>query len=381
MSQNSWSLIDAQSGQSVDQLILSSSQLGLNNCRVERRTLRGGLREGVELLEIDNGRLRFALLPQRGMGVWKAWHGATEIGWQSPVAGPVHPRFVPLTEPSGLGWLDGFDELLVRCGLYSNGAPEFDDRGQLKFPLHGLIANRPAHQLEVSVDPENGEISVVGSVDETRFHFQKLRLKSTITTRIGEPGFRIVDQVTNLSGNPGEMELLYHINFGPPLLSAGGRLVAPAKNVTPRTPHAARDAQTWDLYAEPQVAAEEQVYFLELLGDSQSQTRVLLKNFDSSLGVSLAFDLRQLPAFTLWKNAATLQDGYVTGLEPGVNFPNPRSIEKAAGRVIALAAGETRRFELALEFHADRAAVARSEQQIASILGSQQTVIHSAPGG
>ena len=39
--------------------------------------------------------------------------------------------WVPLTEPSGLGWLSGFDELMVRCGLESNGAPDFDDSGQM----------------------------------------------------------------------------------------------------------------------------------------------------------------------------------------------------------------------------------------------------------
>ena len=36
-------------------------------------------------------------------------------------------------EPSGLGWLDGFDELLVRCGLESNGAPEFDADGRVVY--------------------------------------------------------------------------------------------------------------------------------------------------------------------------------------------------------------------------------------------------------
>ena len=62
--------------------------------------------------------------------------------------GPVHPKFVPLAEPSGVGWLDGFDELLCRCGLVSNGAPEFDERGQLRYGLHGRIANLPARKVE-----------------------------------------------------------------------------------------------------------------------------------------------------------------------------------------------------------------------------------------
>ena len=70
------------------------------------------------------------MLPDRGLGIWKIMAGGVELGWQSPVHGPVHPRFVPLAEPSGLGWLDGFDELVARCGLVSNGAPDFDAAGQ-----------------------------------------------------------------------------------------------------------------------------------------------------------------------------------------------------------------------------------------------------------
>ena len=107
------------------------------------------------------------------------------IGWKSPVRGPVHPSLVDLGEPSGLGWLDGFDELFVRCGLESNGAPEFDEKtGRLKYPLHGRIGNKPAHHVEVSVDGDSGEIKVTGVVEESRFHFLKLRMTATITTKV-----------------------------------------------------------------------------------------------------------------------------------------------------------------------------------------------------
>ena len=50
--------------------------------KVRRTTMRGGVREGVDLVEIDNGKFRFAVVPTRGMGLWKAWLGDTEIGWQ-----------------------------------------------------------------------------------------------------------------------------------------------------------------------------------------------------------------------------------------------------------------------------------------------------------
>src|SRR5262249_40504582 len=152
--------------------------------------------------EIDNGKLRFIVVPTRGMGLWKAWLGDLEIGWNSPVHGPVHPQYVPLTEPSGLGWLEGFDELMCRCGLESNGAPDLGAGGVYKYPLHGRIANRPANYVEVSTDEDAGEVSVTGVVDEVRFLFQKLRLKSTYTTKVGQNGLRIIDEVTNLSGDP-----------------------------------------------------------------------------------------------------------------------------------------------------------------------------------
>ena len=149
---------------------------------LRQRRLRGGLSDGVDEILIDNGEFTFLVVPTRGMGVWKARHGDMSLGWQSPVRGPVHPAYVPLAEPSGLGFLDGFDELICRCGLESNGAPDFDpETGRLKYPLHGRIANRPAHRVDVTVDPETGEIQVIGVVEEMRFHFTKLRMISTIS--------------------------------------------------------------------------------------------------------------------------------------------------------------------------------------------------------
>ena len=145
-----------------------------------KRVHSGGLSEGVTSVEINNGKLTLVVLPTRGMGIQRVVpSGDSElktIGWQSPVRGPVHPAFVDLGEPSGLGWLDGFDEFFVRCGLESNGAPDFDPKtGRLLYPLHGRIANRPAHDVELTVDSDKQEISLRGVVEETRFHFLKLR--------------------------------------------------------------------------------------------------------------------------------------------------------------------------------------------------------------
>src|SRR5207237_6502708 len=38
---------------------------------VTKETLRGGLRDGVDLIGVSNGPLTFWVLPTRGMGIWK----------------------------------------------------------------------------------------------------------------------------------------------------------------------------------------------------------------------------------------------------------------------------------------------------------------------
>src|SRR5437764_583250 len=184
------------------------------------------------------------------------------------IRGPVNPAFVDLGEPSGVGWLDGFDEFFVRCGLESNGAPDFDPKtGRLIYPLHGRIANRPAHEVDLTIDTDRQEMMLRGVVEETRFHFLKLRMTSTISTKFGSGSFTVHDEIENFSSMPATMQMLYHINFGLPLLDAGSRVVAPVKTLVPRTPHAASGIKTWDSYAAPQPGFDEMVYFFELNAD------------------------------------------------------------------------------------------------------------------
>ncbi len=358
------------------------ARLSLAGCSVSKHTLRGGLSDGVESIRVNNGRLAFDLLPTRGMGLWKAWLGDFEIGWQSPVRGPVHPRFVPLTEPSGLGWLDGFDELMVRCGLESNGAPDFDETGRLQYPLHGRIANRPAHRVEVVVDGDVGQIAVTGEVDETRFHFTKLRLVSTVSTREGEAALTIRDEIINLSGSPAEFQILYHINFGQPLLDPGARFVAPVRRIIPRDARAAEGILAWDRYSDEIAGYREQVYYMKLHTDPEGNTRTMLRDSRGTRGASILFNALQLPCYTLWKNTTTSPDGYVTGLEPGTNFPNPRTFEGRKGRVVRLEPGARTQFEISMQMHWNAAEVGNSEDAIRALRAAREAEVadHPQPG-
>ena len=379
MAAKTWVVIDAAKNIVESSLNLGTADLpgAPAGSRVQFLAHRSGLSQGVEELRIHNGRCEFSILPTRGMGLWKAWLGDLEIGWQSPVRGPVHPKYVNLQDDSGLGWLDGFDEWICRCGLASNGAPDFDEKDRLTYPLHGLIANRPAQQVDVTVDGD--QIRIRGVVHESRFHFHKFRMTTTITTRFNQPGLEIRDEVTNLSSKADEIQMLYHCNFGAPLLDAGSEVVVPASLVVPRNAWAAEGIGHWSTFAAPTVGMEERVYFMEMHANSSHQTQALLKNGAGNRGASMHWDVRQLPYFSLWKNETALQDGYVTGLEPGTNFPNPRSFEGKQGRVVKLAGGASHTMQVGFTLHDTAAAVAKAEQEIETIRAGRPARVEPQP--
>ncbi|NDC53049.1 MAG: DUF4432 family protein [Planctomycetia bacterium] len=330
----------------------------LGGLAVRATRLRGGRSQGVLSVELAAGPTRVVVLPDRGLGIRTMWSGATELGWRSPVRGPVHPRFVPLGEPSGLGWLDGFDELMARCGLVSNGAPDFGAHGRLVHGLHGRIANLPAHDVAVVLDDTAGTVTLSGAVDETRFLCHALRMRTTLTISAHAPRVAWSDTVENLSDRPTTIQMLYHVNLGPPLLGAGAEVVVPLAELAPRDAAAVPDVATWNRYAAPQPGRGEQVHFMRLVPDTNGRATALLVAPDGTQAASLSWRTAELPCFTLWKNQGGLADGYVTGLEPATNYPNPRSFEETQGRVVPLAPRAGVAFDLVLEHHAGAAVAA-----------------------
>jgi hypothetical protein len=333
-------------------------------------TLRGGLQEGVDVIEVNTGKLSFAILPTRGMGIWKAHCGDVRLAWDSPVKDPVNPAFINLQDRGGLGWLKGFNEWFVRCGLNSMGAPGMDtvtdysgNAFEVPLTLHGNIANIPARAVSVEITAE--AITVKGEVDETMMFGPLLRLNTEIRAELGSGLLSIQDTVTNLGDNPQEHEMLYHINYGPGLLEEGSRMRAPYRRVAPRDPRSTEGIDTFDAYGPPQVGFVEQAYLYELAGKGEkNQTLALLRNAAGDRASLLRFSLEDFPCFTLWKNTAGMADGYVTGLEPATNYPNCRRFEREQGRVISLAGGESRSTLLQMEVLSSREQVEAAEGEI-----------------
>ena len=333
----------------------SSGQSLSGEWSIRTDTLRGGVSEGVMVVELCNGPMTVRVLPTRGMGIWNADCRGIPVGWNSPVLRPVHPLYVDQSARNGLGWLDGFNELLCRCGMSSCGPPGIDEGAvspiESQLTLHGRVANIPAHQVEVGIDTDERTVWVRGVCEESCLFGPHLRLTSQVSLKIGEKSISVHDEIENFGGGETELSLLYHINVGPPFLEEGARFAHPFKAMSPRDARAAEDIETWDTYLGPTTGYAEQCYLFDSVGDQQNHSLALLQNANGDRGFSVEFDPRQLPHLTLWKCTQAEADGYVTGLEPGTNFPNFKSFERQQGRIRRLAPGEKYNVDLTLAVH------------------------------
>ncbi|MBM3995534.1 MAG: DUF4432 family protein [Planctomycetes bacterium] len=354
---------------------------------IELKTLRGGKQEGVRLLTIDNGKMKIVLIPTRGMGILDVAMGDLKLGWKSPVTEVVHPKHINLQMRGGLGWLDGFNEWLARCGLENTGQGGKDeiinnvgDKATVDLTLHGKIANIPASEVEVIVQTQKPfRITVRGIVHEKMLFGPKLELVTEVSTTPGSSRFRIEDTVLNAGSQPQEFQVLYHYNFGKPLLGAGAKLHVPVERVTPYNANAAKDVATWNTFAGPKPGYVEQVYLMHPLADEEGDVRVLLHNEAGSRGMTLKYAKKELPYLTLWKNTGADEDGYVIGIEPGVSFPNSRQVERKAGRVPKLAGGGRHTMRMDFELLDNRFWVNQAIRQIEAVQETKNAVIDAEP--
>ena len=260
------------------------------------------------MIEVRNGDFRFVVLPTRGMGFWsgKSRQGCNSAG-NRPSAGPVHPAFVRFG-PSRGAWVGSTASTnsLVRCGLESNGAPEFHPDGRLRCGSARQDRQYPlCTRSNLSIDGDSGTIALTGVVDESRYVRRQAPLGVDVSiTQVGRAGAELRDTVTNLSAEPCDFELLDHVNFGSPLLEPLVKVVVPLAKVVPfATPRPSPTRQLGTSTGRKRRGWGEVCFFMQLAADvDRRDAGVRCKMRRGRQGVSLKFNTRQLPCFTIWKN-------------------------------------------------------------------------------
>jgi hypothetical protein len=282
-----------------------------------------GKARGVKGISVNTGSgLVFTVLPGRGMDIPDAYFHDKSLTFVSGT-GITSPAYY---EEPGLGWLRSFYVgLLTTCGITNSGAPGID-RGE-PFGIHGRVANAEAENLCVDQGWEGDEffIRLKGMIREAKAMFENLTLTRTYETKLGWKGLRLTDEIRNNGFEPEPLMMLYHFNFGFPLLGSGSHIVGPVVKTEPRDEEAKKDRGVEEClkFSEPVQGYQEKVFFHDLGTDSKGGTFIALLNKDvgdrSPLGIVMRFNKKQLPAFTEWKMPR--KGFYVLGLEPGTAIP------------------------------------------------------------
>lgn len=380
-SAQTWVLTNAEKGTDKGDWRITSQQLNLKGApfSIEQKVLHGGKQEGSKIITLasENG-LTIVLSPTRGMNLLHAQGFGVRLGWDSPVKEVVNPAFINLESRNGLGWLEGFNEMMVRCGYEWTGHPTTAD-GQL-YTLHGKAGNTPASRVEVEVSESAPyEIRIRGLIKESTFKKADLQTMTELRYVPGSNSFSLHDVLTNHADYPHDYQIIYHSNFGKPILEEGARFIAPLASVSPFNDYAKGGMKAWNTYSAPTKDFDEMVFNLTPLADANQQTLAAVVNKAGDKGAAIGFNVSQLPVLTMWKNTDTEKQGYVTGIEPGTSYAYPVTIEREQKRVKQLAPGASTQFDLTYTLLHSSEQVADVEKQVAAIQGDKQTEASDTP--
>lgn len=292
------------------------------------------LPNGMRIIEAYNGSgLTFTLLPDRGMDIWSAHYKGIPLTWIAP-GSPFPPDF-------GQSWLRQFNGgLLTTCGLTHVGPPENDAVTGEHRDIHGDYTRLVAQNIRIDEDKQQFyELTLKATIYQSRLFGEQIRVERTFRQRLGQPNIHLTDHITNMGDAPILLMLLYHINIGFPLISAGTKLHTPHQQVYPRDAEAKMGFDSWELYQAPQPNYAEQVFFHHLKTDETNRTSIILTNSAEDFGLQVVWDAGTLPYFTQWKN--TRQGIYVCGVEPGNCIPEGQNAAKCNNRIVMLEAGQS----------------------------------------
>lgn len=304
---------------------------------LRRMTVSEGKAKGTAIIEICTaGGLQLDLLPDAGLDIGQVRYKGTNVtflsknGYDSPAAISSHETEFLKTFPGGL---------LYTCGLRSTGGAHRD--GDEWHPLHGRYHSLMAEN--VCVDVEDNVITVKGTMRETALFGHNLVLKRTIRIPVFGAEISVSDELTNRAHAPEEYALLYHCNFGYPLVSEKAYVELPENRKTsPRTPFAATGLGRETTFDPPTPGEEERVFFHE-----EMEHRAALVNPQEHIRVTLSWS-DSLPILAHWRSMAS--GDYVCGLEPTNCYIMGRKAERENGTLPVLQPFETVKTNVTFHF-------------------------------
>ncbi len=318
---------------------------------IETSVLDNGLGRGTRIAWVNTGSgLRYKVALDRAMDIADAFYQQHSLAWLSH-GGVTAPQ---ASANQGMNWLRTFGGgLLTTCGLTHIGGPEKDEYGERG--LHGRISNTPA-AIESVIQPDirSGQLdmSITGCIKQAQVFGPSLEMYRTVSSTIGSSVIHIADKVINRGNTPAPHMLLYHCNFGWPLVDEGATLLWRGDWQTPTGEPGRIFNQDNDFRKCPPPLNEhagtgEDVAFIDIEANERGSCVCGVHNPRLNLAVALHFPKQQMPWLTNWQHWG--KGEYVTGLEPGTNPPIGQAKARANNTLIFLEPGESREYSLEIE--------------------------------
>lgn len=322
---------------------------------IETFIIDDGAGRGTRIAWINTGTgLRFKVVIDRGMDIADAFYNEHSLAWLSH-AGITSPQ--PFSD-GGMGWIRTFGGgLLTTCGLSHVGGPEKDAFGERG--LHGLISNTSAEiESIIQPDPFSGKLnmSITGIMKETKVFGPSLELRRTISATLGEATIRIHDEIVNRANTPAPHMVLYHINFGWPLVDEGTDILWNGTWTSPLGDKAVifkegNDYKKCPAPLESHRGTGEEVGFITPGTDQHGNTSCGLYNSRLGIALALRFNAKQLPWLINWQHWAPGE--YVTALEPATHPPIGQAKAREQNTLIQIAPGESKHYDLEIDILSD----------------------------
>ena len=291
---------------------------------IRESRLTSGRGEGIAIAEFYNAAgLRFTVLPDRGMDIYDFSYNGQNLSFQSK-NGLVSPQAcTPQKGEFSHNWPGG---MLVTCGLDNVGSYN-EDAGV--YPTHGRYSSLPAKFFGAVAkwEGDNYLLRAEGEVHQTQMYNRHLSLHRTIETGLYDKKIILHDVITNYEDHDESFMLLYHFNFGYPLLQQNSWVKTSGKVIRALSPLATDKKKMLP----PIDGREEELY---LISDFGEYAAGVLYNEELELGAYVAFDTKSLPNMLEWKNMKS--HDYVLALEPCNTWGHNRSQALRQGEIAVL---------------------------------------------
>ena len=258
---------------------------------LRRYTYTDGKEKGLDVIDCDNGKMRFLLNVTKALDIMQLYHEGQNVSF-------ISKNGFSAREISFSNRFEG--GMLYTCGLDSLGRRE-------GFELHGTLHNTRANVIKATCN-EDG-ICVEAIIDSTELFGKHLVLCRKITSAIGSDSVVIEDTLENKSFRTEDYAILYHINMGYPMLDEGAKIIADIASYETRTEWAKANADGMFDITDSIPNNDETCYFLKM-----NKPEISLLNNRLGKKFTVRYSSETLPCFIEWHSMAS--GDYALGFEP-----------------------------------------------------------------